>query len=280
VKGVIYGKENVIIGCACGGLFVRHVFRFGPDGAASGGSETRPVERYYYYDYDYGYYYYSGDAPSFKLKTKMNKIYARLGYGIMDNWEAFVRLGGANIDVEADPFGWGTDEFDGGNGFAFGFGTKVTLYESGDLRVGALAQMSWAESDAKLCGQYTDYDDYDEWYSESWSAEAELEITEIQVAVGPAYNLMEGVLIYGGPFLHFVDGDVEGKASWNEHESDWWGWWAETSDVDVSYDIKERSCFGGYIGAQVETIKDIAIYAEWQFTGDADAVGLSAILRF
>ena len=79
----------------------------------------------------------SGKADSFKIKNlKMNKTYANLGYGLADNLEAFVRLGGADAKYK-DEYG---DTYKGDTGFAYGFGTKATLYEEGDLKLGGYAQ--------------------------------------------------------------------------------------------------------------------------------------------
>jgi hypothetical protein len=55
------------------------------------------------------------DVSSFTVKyVKMNTVLAKLGYGITDNWEAYLDLGGANVNHEDA-------------GFAIGFGTKATL---------------------------------------------------------------------------------------------------------------------------------------------------------
>ena len=40
----------------------------------------------------------SGKIPSFKVKLKMDKVYGYIGYGVSDDWEIFVRLGGMNAD--------------------------------------------------------------------------------------------------------------------------------------------------------------------------------------
>jgi hypothetical protein len=154
----------------------------------------------------------------------------------MDNCVVFLRVGFANVDFEGDPFGeMGDSEFEGDNGLAIGAGTKVTLYESGNLKVGGLAQFSWTESDAKLCGRYTDFPDG---FLVSWSESVELELTEIQLAVGPTYQLMEGVLIYGGPFFHFVDGDLEGRSSFDLTDPYPLGYDQTTGQGKVSYDIE------------------------------------------
>lgn len=206
----------------------------------------------------------SGKLASFTSKdVKLHKVYANLGYGITDNWEGFLRLGGASADFKDVP--WGQDEQpDGDTGFAIGFGTKVTFYEERNLKVGGLFQMSWFETEGRLRG-------IDEEGS-SFSGSAETDITEIQIAVGPTYKLTKGLSIYGGPFFHFIDGDMKASGSWTTGPLD--------GTEKYSYDIDEASCFGGYIGTAVDIAENISCNIEFQHTAAADALGISLLWRF
>ena len=64
---------------------------------------------------------------------KSNIIMGRAGYGINDNWDAFVRLGVADAQGDIErifPDGATPDEyegFDGSFGLAWGFGTRATF---------------------------------------------------------------------------------------------------------------------------------------------------------
>jgi hypothetical protein len=199
----------------------------------------------------------SGDLPSVKIKDyKMNKLYANLGYGITDNWDAFVRLGGADGEGEGTLLG-DTGKFDGDAEFAFGFGTRATIWEqSSELKWGGLAQVSWAESEDKVTAG-------------NFSGDIEIDITEIQLAAGPSWTAMKGVSIYGGPFCQLIYGDAEGK-----------GMYRGIYPMKASYDIREVSWFGGYIGAQVDVTENVPVYLEWQHTANADAFGASVICKF
>jgi hypothetical protein len=56
------------------------------------------------------------ESASIKQKGQsINKLYANLGYGITRNWEAFLRLGGADAATQSDI------------DFAVGGGTKLTV---------------------------------------------------------------------------------------------------------------------------------------------------------
>jgi hypothetical protein len=181
--------------------------------------------------------------------VRMNKGYANLGYGIADNWEAFIRLGGAEADFKDEDGGF---KYDGDIGFAYGFGTKATIWEqSPELKWGGLFQMSWADlsGTAKEIGG-TGKEDVD------------LNAREIQIGVGPTWTPTKGFSIYGGPFVHFLHADWNGGANTG------------------SADITEANSFGGWIGAQVEVTENLPVCVEWQHTGDADAFGASIICRF
>ena len=95
---------------------------------------------------------------------------------------------------------------------------------------------------------------------------------EVQIAVGPDYQLTEKVRIYGGPFLYLIDGEVKGE---------WHGLTAPNAYVgDESYDIDTVSTFGGYIGTQINIAKNLYYSIEYQHTGAADALGMSMTWRF
>jgi hypothetical protein len=224
-------------------------------------------------------YYEDWGSGKFKEKAKgvkVNKIYANIGYGIMDNWDAFVRLGGADGDLGA-----GISDMSGGFDsdyvFAYGFGTRVTLWEqSPEFKVGGLFQMSWANglNDA-VHGTYVESNGST--YVESWAESGKVDITEIQIALGPTWTPAKGFSVYGGPFLHFVSGSFDAKYSYTEGQSDSYVY---TEVGKSSGDITEDNCFGGYIGAQVQLGENACVSAEWMTTGDADAFGLGVVCKF
>jgi hypothetical protein len=247
--------------------------------------------------------------------VEMHKAYLNIGYGIADNWEIFLRLGGARAEtikpdryIEADlgyydnPGGdAGYTEIDEiGNphdfdtDFAFGFGTKVTLYEDQNLKIGILGQASWTEMEVRT--RYEGYSYLDSYIGEHegpWMvpAEGELELLEIQVAIGADYLLSPGFRIYGGPFWYYVDGDYSFKGTngyfeeyeelWNDYEGEYY--WAATDWWDLcvtgDYDVEADSEFGGYLGAQIDITTNVACNAEAIVTGDAVGFGASLIWR-
>ncbi len=215
----------------------------------------------------------SSKAASTKLKNlKMHKVYANLGYGLSDTWEAFLRLGGMNTEFKGTMFP-GSDspverQYNGDTGFAIGFGTKITFYEEGKLKWGALFQMSWGSSDAKFETVAS---------GNTINESIELNVVEIQIALGAVYEFSEKIKIYGGPFWHIVnfsDSDLGGKRS---------ELYASQADLVIdktSYDLDDVSNFGGYIGAQVEVAEDTYCNIEYQHTSSSDAIAMHLRKKF
>ena len=91
----------------------------------------------------------------------------------------------------------------------------------------------------------------------------DVEIYEFQVAVGPSYNV-GGLCFYGGPFFHFIDGELD----------------LEFLGLTASYDIEQKSEFGGYGGLAWNIDESTSVAVEYQATGDADVIALGLVHRF
>lgn len=195
----------------------------------------------------------SGYGASWTEDIETNTLFSNLSYGITDGWEGFLRLGFANVEA---------DDFDGGNEFAYGFGTKLTFAEQDAVSWGALLQIGWLSSDDS--GTVVAY-------GHTITGNQEIDVYEIQIALGPTYET-DSLKIYGGPFLHLVNGDY-----------DWSG--TVTGPMingsgSFSLDIEEESVFGGYIGISKDLTSNSNIGIEFQYTGDAQAVGLKLVWKF
>jgi len=208
-----------------------------------------------------GAFFDSGDAVSFTLKDfQTNRVYANLGFGLLDNLDAFVRLGAGNATF--DDSIWGDNEgFESHAEPAVGTGIRATFYENENFALGALCQASWTRFDGQLDSPYWASADY-----------VEVDIAEIQIAVGPTVKLNDQIAIYGGPFFHFVDGTLDDEFS----EA------AEGGLINAKYswDVQESSSFGGYIGASLNLNENASFNIEYQRTADADAVALSFAWKF
>jgi len=196
-----------------------------------------------------------GGGPNLTMDNlKRHYVLANLGYGIMDNWEGYLLIGGgAARGKESGGIRYKTNTPTLGNGYVFGFGTKATFVEEPVIKWGGLFQLLRAQADgrAKVAGG-------------SWKADTEL--WEIQLAVGPTYQLNEKASIYGGPFFYIVDGRFTAKN--------------RATPARICYDIDEGSSFGGYIGTEIKVTNYAAFHVEYQHTAAADAIGMGLIFRF
>jgi hypothetical protein len=203
---------------------------------------------------------------------KSNMYLARLGVGTWENWDLFVRFGASDAQDEISEVlangAAGTDQYrdyDGGLGFAWGFSTRATFYEQGDTTWGGLLQITWANPDASDITNEND---------SAFSGDVEIDYWEVQVAIGPTVEF-ENLRIYGGPFLHFLNGDL----TLNGQIADPPGV-PDLIVVDTSHEIREKSQLGGYAGAQWYLDENSSLFTELQFTGDAWGVGVGTIWKF
>ena len=192
--------------------------------------------------------------------VEVQRVYANLGYGITDNLEAFLRLGAADVQ-------WKNDS---DTHFSFGLRSGVSLYQKGALLVNALAQYSWAESHFHSVPLTTVIGST----SYPMLMSGKLNTQELQIALGPTYELSKGISLYGGGFLHFLDGKLDLKGGTSAPGPPMIGY-----DLDSSYDIARISELGAYIGAKVGATKDISFSIEYQHTASADTIALRLIWK-
>jgi hypothetical protein len=214
----------------------------------------------------------SRKVARFKVKVDMDKVYGNIGYGITDDWEIFVRLGGMNADWSERLFPIASTasarDYHGDTGFAYGFGTKKTFYSKDKLEIGALFQISWAQSTARFHGIRD---------GEAVLETAKLKLTEMQIALGPTYHLTEKVSIYGGPFWHFANlgsSDISSSRNIGDPSQDYY------KITKSSFDVDDLNHFGLYIGSEVKLTKSAFYCIEYQHTPSADALAMNLIWKF
>ena len=218
-----------------------------------------------YFEYLDGWFDASGRESDLKLKNvKINTVYVNLGYGVTDYFEVFLRLGGTNARFSGSNFWPSGEEFDSSTDFAIGGGFKATFYDKDKLKIGGLIQTGWSDLDGAIRPK--------EWPVADDTVQFDL--TQIQIAVGPSYELTERVLIYGGPFLHLVRGDWEDV--YNQIDLGTGG----LLTTKTTWTVEEDSSFGAYIGTQMEISENSSFMIEYQHTSAANAVGASMAVRF
>jgi hypothetical protein len=174
--------------------------------------------------------------------------FGRLGYGLFEGSEIFGRLGVSDVGDGSEVFGRaGAPELDDeGNDFTWGAGANVAFGTDGEVNWGILFQVTGITSGET-----------------EFPLEWDMDIYEFQVAVGPTYR-MDGLCLYGGPFAHFITADLDLKVV------------APTA----SFDLEQESEIGGYIGLSAEIGDNTNLSVEYQYTDDADVIGIGLVHRF
>jgi hypothetical protein len=180
------------------------------------------------------------------------------------NIDVFGRLGCVVFDGQGN-MPWGArGDLNGNHNRAYGVGARVTLWEqSPKLKWGGMFQVNWNNNldghmSTVLNGVNT-------------TMKMKYNFTEYQFAFGPVYKIKEKCKIYGGPFFHFVNGNVKTEGTFDEGSG---------IVNKYSWNIDERSVWGGYVGLQLDIIEKVPFYIEYQHTSFADMLAMMLILRF
>lgn len=217
---------------------------------------------------------YSGEYPSETIKDfEVTTFYATAGYGIVENYEVFLRMGIASAEF-GDTLWEEGEDFDSNIDFAIGGGFKATFYEGFDWKVGGIFQVNWTELDGELD-------------SSAWVIPqphfVEISSTEMQIAIGVTYLRSSRLSIYGGPFMHFISGDFDYKLNKIAEISN-----PENPEIKeigfvnqkYSWEFNEGPTYGGYIGAQIKLFENGFGNVEYQQTSDAEVFGAGLLLRY
>lgn len=198
--------------------------------------------------------------PSFKTEDiDINKTTVNMTLGMGRSSEISLRLGIAEVKPEKGDilsyYAGSSDEC-----FIVGGGAKLTLAEGQKASWGLLAQVSWADYNFKTKSYLIDGFDVD--YS------TDIEIVEVQIATGPTFQPIENVAVYSGPFLYFLNGDVDMEVSIDDLSG------------SVSTDLEEDSFLGAYIGTQINITQNVTFNIEYQTTSQSHGVGGQLLWRF
>jgi hypothetical protein len=192
---------------------------------------------------------------------KSNKLYANFASGLQDYGEVFLRVGAMDASSGTGD-NWSDFVGDSDYEFAIGAGAKFNFGQSQD---GAhtwslVAQTSYATLDLDIKTSPI--------LDSIATLGAEVDIWEVQIALGYTRQFGDRLWVYCGPFLHYVSGDADIKGS------------IDGVATKASTDLEQESNVGGYIGAEWSRTDDFGFCVEWQFTGGGYALGCGLIWRF
>lgn len=199
-----------------------------------------------------------------------NMYFGNLAYGVCDDWDVFVRLGGADSkgDIVILPNSSNLveshDSFDGGYGFAWGAGTRATFCRSGPWSFGGLVQVTWfdpRDSDFTVLDPFPPTEDL--------VGDVKLDYWQTQISLAVGYQA-DTMRFWVGPFLQFIEGNM-----------DFDGNVVDTGEVigTISWtsELEESSQVGVHFGADWELAKRVNVWAEGQATSDSWLFGVSLV---
>ncbi|MBN2315330.1 MAG: hypothetical protein JXM79_15485 [Sedimentisphaerales bacterium] len=183
--------------------------------------------------------------------------YVTVGYSPYRTWEIFGRLGGVTGTLD-DEFWSEGEKFESHRELALGGGIRKTFYEEFALTIGGLAQANWTKFDGPL--ETSDKTGF-----------LDIDMLEIQAALGATYMFSDRIAVYGGPFITMIYGDIECVYSY-ENGSDF-------VTLLFDWDIEDDINYGAYVGTRIMLKQDCSINIEYQQTSDAYVIGAGLMLR-
>ncbi|MBN2130004.1 MAG: hypothetical protein JW741_10930 [Sedimentisphaerales bacterium] len=198
-----------------------------------------------------------------------NMIFGNLAYGVCDNWDVYLRLGAANAedDVRTGP-GETPLTFDGSYGFAWGVGSRATFCRSGAWSFGGVLQVTWVDPGDD---SYSGSGDRDGLPS-TWAGDIDMDYWQTQVGLAAIYQV-DLWSVWVGPFLQFVDGDLDVSENWEEVGG------INSGTIDASMDLKQESEFGVLFGASYDISTEWNLWVEGQWSDDSWLFGIGALLK-
>ncbi len=183
------------------------------------------------------------------------KLYATAGYGFALNWEGFLGVAATKAEFGDDLWNSG-ESFDSGAGLGVRGGLRATIIEfpEYDLQVGGLIQLNWANYDGELNVPTQVGSDF-----------VDIDLVETQIAVGATYWWLDGFIVYAGPFVHYINGDLEE---------------VDVTGFDIEWDVDDGPTWGAYIGAQVDLDTNWVLNVEYQFSSDASLLGAGLMFTY
>ena len=222
----------------------------------------------------------SGSTDSYKQKFEIDDLestmyFARLTYGLTDQWDVFLRLGAADAQDDLNlrggtglltGTGAGTIAMDGNHGFAYGVGTRATFWNDGPWSIAGTAQATWfnpGDTSFNITRPATP--------DQSVLGEAQIDYLQTQFSLALVYQEDPwGVWI--GPFAQLIDGDLDLDADFVVSGS-------TLGNISCAGDIEEESVIGLHAGAALAVAPGLAGWVEAQYTPDSWLFGLGAVIR-
>lgn len=184
-------------------------------------------------------------------QIQLNQIMVRVGYGLTEKIEAFIKMGGTSTDVQdvmLDSQFELEDHMKGNMEFTLGAGLKCTLLEEGDFRLGAIGQFEYRTLDDRHYGVYNQY--------------IEGDVFKFEGALLASYEFGK-ITPYGGICMSISDADMTYQVYTT----------GLTPVFFLDIDADQESWFGMVVGVNCEIMENVRVGVE--LTQVSEGVGLS-----
>jgi hypothetical protein len=133
------------------------------------------------------------DFDGGKGDLESTRFFANAGYGFGSSVDGFVKLGLFN--GELDPGGTDID-----SSLGVGFGVKGAFVDRGEIRLGALGQLLYFQSELENSG-------------------ADIDWFEIDIALAASFRGLGQIVPYAGVKVSLIDGDIESGPDFEQDDT-------------------------------------------------------------
>jgi len=182
-----------------------------------------------------------------------NQLLVRVGYGLTDKLEAFVKMGGTSTVMEdalVDDFGAFNEEFEGDMEFTIAGGLALTILEEGNFKLGMNGTLMWFQANDDNESGAIGYQGVD------------ADILKLEGALMASYK-MGKITPYGGVVMAIHDSDIRYRLLFP----------AAIMPVMVDMDGDQEDWFGLVVGANCEVVENVNVGVE--LTHVMEGVGIS-----
>ena len=185
-----------------------------------------------------------------------NQLLVRVGYGLTDKLEAFVKMGGTSTVMEdalVDDFGAFNEEFEGDMEFTIAGGLALTILEEGNFKLGMNGSLMWFQTNDDTLAVWDFIPHYQA---------IDADIFKFEGALMASYQ-MGKITPYGGVCMCIHDGDARYR----------WLFPAAPTAVMADIDVDQEDWFGLVLGANCEIVENLTVGVE--LTHVMEGVGVS-----
>lgn len=230
-----------------------------------------------------GYFYFSDkweaeDSGWEDIKLKQHRVYLQAAYGFMEDWEVYLRIGGADMKAD-DVFTLGESEFDGDMKPFGTVGLRGAMEITPAISIGPFVQISrYSDYDDKRSSSFTLLSDLSDpalgviLPAGTYTVSEQLDIKDawdVSAGVGIQGNIGKATL-YAGPFLYWSRAEVEETLILTGPLS---------GTLRASTDYESKSNIGGFAGVRIPLARGLLLDAEAQLRSEFSA-GLSLTYAF